>query len=96
VVGAGADRLWNTVSLIMPFGGNMRWVTKLDKRGFQISTGTACASGKSGPSSVLAALGFDDETAQRGVRVSAGWETTELDWRALLGAFIAVAVEVRE
>jgi cysteine desulfurase len=95
VVAAGADRLWNTVALIMPFGGNTRWVTRLDKRGFQISTGSACATGKSGPSTVLAALGFDVETAQRGVRVSAGWETSEQDWRALLGAFTAVAVEVR-
>jgi cysteine desulfurase len=96
VVGAGADRLWNTVALIMPFGGNLRWVTKLDKLGFQISTGAACASSKSGPSSVLAALGFEEEAALRGVRVSAGWETTEQDWRALLGAFTAVSVDLRE
>jgi cysteine desulfurase len=80
----------------MPFGGNLRWVTKLDKLGFQISTGAACASSKSGPSSVLAALGFEEEAALRGVRVSAGWETTEQDWRALLGAFTAVSVDLRE
>ncbi len=96
VVAGGADRLWNTVALIMPFGANTRWVTRLDKRGVQISTGSACASGKSGPSSVLSALGFDVESAQRGVRVSAGWATSEQDWRELLGAFTAVAVEVRE
>ncbi|MCS6243324.1 MAG: aminotransferase class V-fold PLP-dependent enzyme [Opitutus sp.] len=96
VVAVGADRLWNTVALIMPFGASTRWVTRLDKRGFQISTGAACATGKSGPSPVLAALGFEVDTAQRLVRVSAGWETSELDWGALLGAFIGVAVEVRE
>ena len=94
VVAVGADRLWNTVALIMPFGRNTRWVTKLDKRGFQVSTGSACATGKSGPSTVLAALGLDVDSAQRLVRVSAGWETRAQDWQALLGAFSDVAVEV--
>ena len=54
IVGAGADRLWNTVSLSMPHGENHRWVAKLDKRGFQVSTGSACAASQNGPSHVLA------------------------------------------
>ena len=95
VVAAGADRLWNTVSLMMPFTENTRWVTRLDKRGFQVSTGSACATGKGGPSHVLAALGFDAEEAKRTVRVSSGWETTVDDWRALSAAFGEVAAEVR-
>jgi len=90
-----ADRLWNTVSLVMPFAENTRWVTRLDKRGFQVSTGSACATGKGGPSHVLAAMGFDVETAKRVVRVSSGWETTREDWQALAAAFGAVAGEVR-
>ena len=94
VVAAEADRLWNTVALIMPFADNTRWVTRLDKRGFQISTGSACATGKGGPSHVLAAMGIEAEEARRVVRVSSGWETTEADWRALAGAFGEVAGEV--
>ncbi|MDF3057693.1 MAG: aminotransferase [Rariglobus sp.] len=94
VIGAGADRLWNTVSLVMPFGDNTRWVTRLDKRGFQVSTGSACATGKAGPSHVLAALGYDAGEAKRVVRVSSGWETTADDWQALAAAFGAVATEV--
>lgn len=88
------DRLWNTVSLVMPFAENTRWVARLDKRGFQVSTGSACATGKDGPSHVLAAMGFDAEEARRAVRVSAGWETTREDWQALAAAFGAVAAEV--
>jgi cysteine desulfurase len=95
VVAAGADRLWNTVSLVMPFAENTRWVARLDKRGFQVSTGSACATGKGGPSHVLAAMGFDAETAKRVVRVSSGWDTTREDWQALAAAFGDVAAEVR-
>jgi cysteine desulfurase len=95
VVAAGADRLWNTASLVMPFAENTRWVARLDKRGFQISTGSACATGKGGPSHVLAVLGFAAEEAKRVVRVSSGWETTADDWRALAVAFGEVATEVR-
>jgi len=95
VVAAGADRLWNTVSLVMPFADNTRWVARLDKRGFQVSTGSACATGKAGPSHVLAALGFDADEAKRVVRVSSGWETSADDWRALAAAFGEVAAEVK-
>lgn len=94
VIAAEADRLWNTVALIMPFGENTRWVTRLDKRGFQVSTGSACATGKGGPSHVLAAMGIAAEDAKRVVRVSSGWETAEADWQALAAAFGEVAAEV--
>jgi cysteine desulfurase len=95
IVAAGADRLWNTVSLIMPFADNTRWVARLDKRGFQVSTGSACATGKSGPSQVLAALGIDAEEAKRVVRVSSGWETGAADWQSLAAAFGEVAGELK-
>ncbi|MFA6287780.1 MAG: aminotransferase class V-fold PLP-dependent enzyme [Opitutaceae bacterium] len=95
VVAAGADRLWNTVSLVMPFADNTRWVARLDKRGFQVSTGSACATGKDGPSHVLAAMGYAPEESRRVVRVSAGWGTTEADWRALAAALGEVASELR-
>ena len=95
IVGGGADRLWNTVSMIMPRGENHRWVTKLDKRGFQVSTGSACAAGKRGPSHVLAAMGFAPEEARRVIRISAGWETEEKDWQGLAAALAAVEAEIR-
>jgi cysteine desulfurase len=95
IVGAGAERLWNTVSVILPHGENTRWVAALDKRGFQVSTGSACATGKEGPSHVLAALGVAPEEARRVVRVSSGWETPAGDWSALADAFAAVDVELR-
>jgi cysteine desulfurase len=95
VVGAQAERLWNTVSLVMPLADNHRWVLKLDRRGFQVSTGSACATGKTGPSHVLAALGLAADEARRAVRISAGWETTTDDWSQLAAALAATDVELR-
>lgn len=91
IIAANADRLWNTVALIPPRHENTRWVARLDKLGFQISTGSACATGKDGPSHVLAALGVDPLAARRVVRVSAGRETTAADWQELAAAFANVA-----
>lgn len=87
IVGANADRLWNTVSAIMPEADcRQRWVVKLDKIGFAVSTGSACASGREEPSHVVLALGYSAAEASRVLRFSSGWETTESDWQALAGA----------
>ena len=94
VAGSGAARLWNTVSLLLPEGENHRWVTKLDKRGFQVSTGSACATGKAGPSHVLAAMGLSADEARRVIRISAGWDTSEDDWRGLAAALGEIAPEM--
>ena len=95
VAGAAAARLWNTASLILPHSANHRWVTKLDRRGFQVSTGSACATGRDGPSHVLAAMGVPADEARRVIRISAGWATTEKEWQALVTALVEVEAELR-
>lgn len=87
---AGAPGLWNTVSLRMPAHENTRWVVRLDKLGFEVSTGSACATGSSAPSHVLAALGLTADEARRTIRVSSGWDTTERDWQLLADAITNV------
>ncbi|GAB1487908.1 cysteine desulfurase family protein [Opitutaceae bacterium] len=94
MVGAGTERLWNTVSLLLPHTENLRWVAKLDARGFQVSTGSACATGKDGPSHVLAAMGVAPQEARQVIRVSAGADTTPEDWAALASALIAIGPEL--
>ncbi len=86
VVGGESERLWNTVSALMPETGcpQRRWVVKLDKLGFAVSTGSACASGREEPSHVLRAMGYSPDQASRVLRFSSGWNTTEEDWSALL------------
>ncbi|MDB6154075.1 MAG: Cysteine desulfurase [Chthoniobacteraceae bacterium] len=83
IIGAGTDRLWNTISVVMPeIDCRQRWVVKLDKLGFAVSTGSACASGKEESSHVLRAMGCS--SAPRVLRFSSGWETTQHDWDQLL------------
>lgn len=91
VISPGAPRLWNTTAALMPaVDCRQRWVVKLDKLGFAVSTGSACASGKEEPSHVLRAMGFTPEQAGRALRFSAGWETQPEDWDLLAEALAKV------
>ena len=95
IVARESSRLWNTVSALMPEADcQQRWVVKLDKLGFAVSTGSACSSGKEEPSHVLRAMGFSAGGAGRVLRFSAGWETLVEDWRALLAALQNVNANV--
>jgi cysteine desulfurase len=96
IIGANVPRLWNTVSALMPEGDRKhQWVVRLDKAGFAVSTGSACTTGKEEPSHVLSAMGYKSVHAVRAVRMSAGWETTEADWDALLKAVVKVHAEMQ-
>jgi cysteine desulfurase len=96
IIGANVPRLWNTVSALMPDGDRKhQWVVRLDKAGFAVSTGSACTTGKEEPSHVLAAMGIKAEKAVRVVRFSAGWETSEADWEALLKGVAKVHEEMQ-
>ena len=96
VIGHNQPRLWNTVSALMPDGDRKsQWVIRLDKAGFAVSTGSACTTGKEEPSHVLSAMGYKSVQAHRAVRMSAGWETTEADWDALLKAVVRVHAEMQ-
>ena len=90
VFGAGAPRLANTSCLAMPGLANETQVMAFDMEGIALSAGSACSSGKVGPSHVLAAMGVPLERAGEAIRVSLGWASTEADtarfvdvWRAL-------------
>lgn len=94
IVGQAAPRLWNTVSALMPEGGQQRWVTRLDKAGFAVSTGSACTTGKEEPSHVLSAMGFKPSQVGHVLRFSSGWETTAADWEVLEKGILKVYGEV--
>ncbi|MGV3756279.1 MAG: cysteine desulfurase family protein [Verrucomicrobiota bacterium] len=87
IVGSGQARLWNTSSALMPeVDCQQRWVVKLDKAGFAVSTGSACSSGQEVPSHVLSAMGYGSSDSGRVLRFSSGWETPIESWVDLLTA----------
>ncbi|HEX8296278.1 MAG TPA: cysteine desulfurase family protein [Chthoniobacteraceae bacterium] len=96
IVGGTAERLWNTIEVIMPElpDCRQRWVVKLDKLGFAVSTGSACASGKEQTSHVLAAMGCSAAEASQALRFSSGWETELADWLQLAAALKKASAEI--
>ncbi len=95
IAGAGEPRLWNTVAALMPEADcRQRWVVKLDKAGFAVSTGSACASGREEPSHVLAAMGYAPSTSSRMLRFSIGWPTAETAWQELAAGLQAVQAQL--
>ena len=61
-------------------------VRQLNLAGIGISAGSACHSGKVTPSPILLAMGYTEEAATRGIRLTLGRETTEadIDWTAMV------------
>lgn len=95
VIGLGAERLWNTVMLLAPEFASTRWIRALEKKGFWISAGSACSTGKAGPSHVLAAMGLDSAAMQRVLRISSGPAVDVREWVALAAAIRAVYQEFK-
>ncbi len=87
VFGGGAPRLANTACLTMPGVSAEHQIIALDLLGVAVSAGSACSSGKVGPSHVLAAMGVDADEAATAIRVSLGWNTTEDDVERFIAAW---------
>ncbi len=92
--GKRAERIWNTSLVSLPVFAASRWISRLDRKGFQVSSGAACSSGKGDASHVLRSMGVEDALARRALRISAGWESTGEDWEALLLALEEVYHEL--
>jgi cysteine desulfurase len=87
VFGQGAERLPNTSCLAMPGVSNQTQLIAFDLDGIAVSTGSACSSGKVGPSHVLAAMGVDAAVAASAIRISLGWASTSDDVDHLVDAW---------
>ena len=79
VVGREAQRLPNTVMLIVPGIEGSTLVMALDQADFAVSSGSACDAHKDQISHVLLAMGIAPELARCAIRVSLGPRNTEQD-----------------
>ena len=95
VVGGGVTRLPNTSYLALPWAGQERWVLRLDRRGFAVGTGAACATGRPELSPLAHAVGLAPEQARRLVRCTSGWGTPLTAWADLAAAVLEVGAELQ-
>ena len=87
VMGEGAPRLPQTLSIAMSGFGSELQVMSLDLAGYAVSAGAACSSGKVTGSRVITAMGFA-ALASYTLRVSGGWDTTEAEWQGFAEAWL--------
>lgn len=97
ILGAGAERAANTTlvahSAVMAETAQIAF----DLQGIAVSSGSACSSGKVGPSHVLMALaasGASVDAANGAVRISTGPATTADDIVAFVDAYLALVARV--
>jgi cysteine desulfurase len=91
VTGDRHDRLPHHVSFCLPDGdgdavSGKHLVRQMNLAGIGISAGAACSSGKITPSPILTAMGWSDQIAKTGIRLTLGRETTiaDIDWTAMV------------
>ncbi len=96
IFGEGAERIGNTLDFAVPGLKNAVAMMGLDLKGISISSGSACSSGKVGPSHVLKAMGVAPELAECAMRLSVGWNTTAADIDAFLEGLSEVLNRHRE
>lgn len=87
VFGEKADRIGNVSNFAVPGLRNSAAMMGLDLLGLSVSSGSACSSGKVGPSHVLAAMGVSPELAECAMRLSLGWSSTADDVEGFLKGF---------
>jgi cysteine desulfurase len=93
VVGAPEDRLPHLVTFSCLYVDGEALVTELDRRGFEVASGSACTSSALEPSHVLAAMGA---LTHGNVRVSVGRETSDDDVDRFLATLPAVVDDLRQ
>ncbi|MDR1274856.1 MAG: cysteine desulfurase [Candidatus Accumulibacter sp.] len=86
IFGFDAERLPNTVSFAVPNVDGETLVSKLDRAGYAVSSGSACSGENPEPSHVLLAMGVAPMEARGAVRVSFGAPNTLAEVQGFLNA----------
>ena len=94
IVGANQARLPNTSCIIMPGVTSETQMIEFDLKGFAVSAGSACSSGKITSSHVLAAMGLPQEDAMCAIRVSLGLANTHAEIEQFVAAWKTLYLRV--
>lgn len=96
VNGTGAPRVGNTSNIRFDGIDSEPLLIALDLKGFAISSGSACSSGATEPSHVLAAIGLSREEARSSVRISLGRGNAVEQVDALTDALVQSVARLRK
>lgn len=88
------DRLPNTCQVSFPGLESEAMILMLDRRGFEVSSGSACTTGALEPSHVLTAMGVSSEVAMGALRFSFGKENTLEEVDSLLKSLVEIVVRL--
>ncbi|MHA1792172.1 MAG: cysteine desulfurase family protein [Promethearchaeota archaeon] len=94
--GSREKLLPNTVNVNIAGVKGESLLLKLDKEGFEVSTGSACSSRSFKASHVLLAIGLSGEAAHGSLRISIGRSTTEDIANSFVDALKKVVIELRQ
>jgi cysteine desulfurase len=92
VFSAEVERLPNTLQFSVAGIDGETLLMQLDKKGFAVSSGSACQSGKTDPSHVLLAMQVEPAVAKGSIRVSFGEQNTQ----AQVTQFIEALAQIRQ
>lgn len=95
ILGRDVPRLPNTSAFMVDGVRGEDIVAALDLAGIAVSSGSACSTGSTRPSTSLLAMGFDDEAARSLVRVSMGPATKADDIDVTLDTMRTVLARLR-
>ena len=95
VIGKKVSRLANTSMFYIPQTEGETLLINLDLKGFYVSAGSACNSGKLNSSSVLQAMGLSEEEARSCLRVSLGVDTKKSEIKRFVKTLIQLVKRLR-
>ena len=94
-IGAGIERLPNTLAVLFPDALGEALLIRLDLEGVAVSVGSACSSGTLAPSPALLALGLSRDEARSVVRFSLSRDTADAEIERVLEILPGIVADVR-
>lgn len=95
ILGAEVDRLANTLAVAFDFLDAEAVLSRLDRAGIAVSSGSACASGGMEPSHVVRAMQVPFTAAHGTLRFSLSRDTTAADIDRVLATLPGIVAELR-
>jgi cysteine desulfurase len=95
IFASDAERLPNTVFMAVPGLEGQTLIMALDQQDIAVSSGSACGSEHTEPSTVLKAMKIESELALGAIRISLGKDNTERDVEVVTDALASQVKQLK-